>query len=93
MSKHKIEKEPIFLGITLSSDIYKQLESFKERWQGVEIQEVCIRVEVGHGKAKEAIMTLTEFLTGVGQETAAKNIRPVPLAEYASSLNEPGESK
>lgn len=90
------EREPTYIKIVITSDVYKKMEEFKDNWEGQEVVDVAVRVELGNGRSKEVSLTMSEFLEAIGLEEADAEIKPcetcggngeVKTSEYDSDSN------
>ena len=70
------QKEPIFIKVVITSDVYDQLDNFKRDWKGKNPEDVLVRVETGNSRSKEQEFTLSEFLEALGLEDADEEIKP-----------------
>lgn len=69
-------KEPVFLKLVITADVYKKIDDFKAKWPGVKTAEVMVRVEVGDGHAHETECSMDELLSLLGFEDAMELIKP-----------------
>lgn len=70
----KPQNEPVFLKIHITKDVYEHIEAFKQAWEGENVDEVVVRVDIGDGTAHEIKGTLQEFLTKLGLDAAASRL-------------------
>jgi len=68
-------REPAFMKIVITPDVFEKVKAFKESWEGTQVEEVKLRAELGNGTAHEVTLTMEEFLEAVGLGVAAKIIK------------------
>jgi len=83
------QREPVFLKIVITPDVYSKVEAFKEGWKktdpDLKANDVVVRVDTFEGKAFEQEYTMTEFLELLGFEDALELIKP---CEQCGGINE-----
>ena len=70
------EKEPVFLKIIITKDVYAKIEDFKKKWPGQQTTDVVVRVNINDNHANEQEFTMSEFLGALGLADADTDIKP-----------------
>lgn len=89
----KVEKDPVFLKITITPDIYRQIRDFKAKWRrhNIEASELMLRIEMGGGRAVEAITTLSLFMEALGLKKEDNQLKLLDVNMVGENV--PGEQE
>lgn len=87
---HNPLREPTYIKIVISEDVYAKLDEFKKAWKGTEVVDVSVRVQMPGGKAKEVSLTMSEFLEALGLEEADEAIKPCQTCDGTGEVSKMG---
>lgn len=69
-------RQPVFLQLEITADVYKKMDEFKAKWPGLSPTEVMVRVHIAEGHSHEMEYTMQEFLEALGFEDAVQDLKP-----------------